>query len=242
MTPQSRLSLHRAGETKVTMLGFHFIDILLLAMVAGFLLFRLYSVLGRRTGHERPHDDLSRVPDRLAPPKDDAAPRNEQLSARKPDASLPASGPVARALLELKLADRSFDAAKFMSGARAAYEMIVTAFARGDRETLRPLLSDEVFGTFEGEIRAREERKMRVEFHFIALHSARITGAELKGRTAEITVTFDSEFTMLTYDAAGKIIEGDPKTPHTVTDIWTFARDTRAGDPNWTLVATASGG
>jgi predicted lipid-binding transport protein (Tim44 family) len=222
--------------------GFPFIDILLLAMVAGFLLFRLYSVLGRRTGNERPNDDLSRVPDSVVPPKDDTAPRSERAGVRNAAASLPVSGPVARALLEIKLADRSFDAAKFMSGARAAYELIVTAFARGDREALRPLLSDEVFATFDGEIRAREERKTRVDFHFIALHSARITGAELKGRTAEIAITFDSEFTMVTYDAAGKIMDGDPKAPHTVTDIWTFARDTRAGDPNWALVATASGG
>ena len=217
-----------------------FLDIVLLAMAAGFLLFRLYTVLGRRTGNERQRDDLSRVPD-SAPPKE-AVLAPERAAARKGTSDLPASGPVARALLEIKLADRAFDSAAFLAGARAAYELVVTAFARGERETLRPLVSDEVYATFEGSIVAREQHKQRVEFRFIALHTARITGAELAARNAEITVTFDSEFTLVTYDEAGAVVDGDPKTPHTVTDIWTFARDTRASDPNWTLVATASGG
>ena len=225
---------------KVGMPSFPFLDIILLAMAAGFLLFRLYSVLGRRTGNERRHDDLSRVPDSAEPQKDIT--KTPGATARNTGTEQPASGPVARALLEIKLADRSFDSAGFMTGARAAYEMIVTAFAHGDRAGLKPLLSDEVFATFESSIRAREERKQRVEFRFIALHSARITGAEMAGRTGEITVTFDSEFSMVTFDEAGAIVDGDPKSPHTVTDIWTFARDSRAYNPNWSLVATASGG
>jgi predicted lipid-binding transport protein (Tim44 family) len=155
---------------------------------------------------------------------------------------LPNSGPVARALLDIKLADRSFDSAKFLSGARMAHETIVTAFARGDRDALRPLLSDDVFETFDSVIRTRDERKERVDFHLVALRSARITAAGLKGRMAEVTVTFDSEFTTATYDAADKFVSGDPKMPQSVTDVWTFARDTRSGDPNWTLIATASGG
>jgi predicted lipid-binding transport protein (Tim44 family) len=215
-----------------------FLDLLLLAMIAGFVLFRLYTVLGRRTGHERRTDDLSRVPDR-APPKEAASLRPTIGTSA---ADQPASGPVARALLEIKLLDRGFDAAAFLAGARAAYEIIVAAFARGDRTALRPLLSDEVFATFESAIRAREERKLRVEFHSSGIRAARITGASLNGRAAEVTVTFDSEFVLATYDEAGALIEGDPKTPHTVTDIWTFARDTRSKDPNWALIATASGG
>lgn len=219
--------------------SFPYLDIVLLGMAAVFLLFRLYTVLGRRTGHERQPDDLSRVPDR-APPKEDVA--QQPVATRKGPTDMPASGPVARALLEIKLADRSFDSAAFLSGARGAYEMIVTAFAHGERETLRPLLSDEVLATFEGAIKAREDKKQRVEFKFIGIHSARITGAELVNRNAEVTVTFDSEFTMATFDEAGTLVDGDAKGPHTVTDIWTFARDVRAKDPNWSLVATASGG
>jgi len=220
--------------------SFPFLDIVLLAMAAGFLLFRLYTVLGRRTGNERQHDDLSRVPDR-APPKKEGVTQPPQ-AARKGAADMPASGPAARALLEIKLADRTFDSAAFLTGARSAYQMIVTAFALGERDTLRPLLSDEVFATFEGAIKAREEKKQRVEFKFIGIHAARITGAGLAARNAEVTVTFDSEFTMATFDEAGGLVDGDAKGPHTVTDIWTFARNVRAKDPNWALVATASGG
>jgi predicted lipid-binding transport protein (Tim44 family) len=152
------------------------------------------------------------------------------------------SNPVARALLDIKLADRSFDTERFLSGARAAYEMIVTAFARGERDTLRPLLNDDVFETFERAIKAREARQVRVDFTFLKLKGARLTGAEVKGDTAELTVTFESEVMMAGYDPAGTLVEGDAKTPHSVTDIWTFARDLSSRDPNWMLVATASGG
>ena len=151
------------------------------------------------------------------------------------------SDPLAASLVDIKLADRTFDADTFLKGARAAYEMIVTAFARSERETLRGLLSDDVFATFEAAIKAREEKKEHVDFTFLALKSARITGAELKSHKAEVTVTFESQFVLAGYDAEGKLIEGDPKAPHNVTDIWTFARETVSTDPNWTLVATASG-
>jgi predicted lipid-binding transport protein (Tim44 family) len=118
--------------------------------------------------------------------------------------------------------------------------MIVTAFARGERDTLRPLLSDEVFETFDREIRAREAKKERVDFTFLSLKAARITGAEMKAQVAEIVVTFQSEVMLAGYDPSGALIEGDAKTPHQVTEVWTFARDTRSSDPNWTLISTAS--
>jgi len=220
--------------------GFQFVDIIFFALIAGFLLFRLYTVLGRRTGNERRPEDLYRLPDSVTAPKDNVPAR--PANAGQGSAEALATGPLARALLDIKLADRAFDAAKFLSGARVAYEMIVTAFARGDREVLRPLLSDEVFASFASEIKSREAKKTRVDFHFLALQGARITGAVLKERTAEITVTFDSEFTKATYDADGKVLEGDSKAPHTVTDVWTFARDIRTANPNWILVATSSGG
>lgn len=128
-----------------------------------------------------------------------------------------------------------------MDGARAAYEMIVTAFAKGERDVLRPLLSEDVFDTFDRAIKSRETRNVRVDFTFLRLKSSRITGAEMKGRAAEVTVTFESEVMMAGYDPSGALVEGDAKTPHSVTDIWTFARDTGSRDPNWVLVATASG-
>lgn len=219
--------------------SFQFLEILILAAVAGFLAFKLYTVLGKRTGHERPPEDRLGLGQRRA----ETAP---QILTNKETSSTPAaveapSNPIAAALVDIKLADKHFDTDRFVSGARAAYEMIVTAFAKGDRPTLQRLLSDDVYNTFDGAIRAREAKKERVEFTFQQLKSARITGAELKNQAAEITITFESQFLLAGYDAEGKLIEGDPKAPHVVTDIWTFARETVAADPNWTLVATASG-
>jgi predicted lipid-binding transport protein (Tim44 family) len=226
-------------------MGSELIDIILLGLLAGFIAFRLYSVLGRRTGHERARDDQLRMPDgaetnpKPAPNKDNVV----TLPERPAQAGTSSSGltPLARSLMDIKLADRSFDTERFVSGARSAYEMIVTAFARGERDVLRPLLSDDVFDTFERAIKSREARNIRVDFTFLKLKGARITAAEMKGRTAEVTVTFESEVMMAGYDPAGALVEGDAKTPHSVTDIWTFARDTGSRDPNWALVATASG-
>jgi predicted lipid-binding transport protein (Tim44 family) len=228
------------------MQGSEFFNIILLGLLAGFIAFRLYSVLGRRTGHERSRDEQLRMPDGAETnPKPAASKDNVVSLPERPapvGASAAASNPLTRALMDVKLVDRTFDNDRFLSGARSAYEMIVTAFARGEREVLRPLLSDDVFDTFNKAIKSREAKKERVDFTFLKLKSARISGAELKGRMADITVTFESEVMMAGYDPSGALIEGDAKTPHSVTDIWTFARDTSASDPNWLLVATASGG
>jgi predicted lipid-binding transport protein (Tim44 family) len=218
-----------------------FIDIILLAMVAGFIAFKLYTVLGRRTGHERSPEEQVRVPDPVRAKKPAAAkdnvvtlPERGSLGAAAP------TGPLARGLMDIKLADRGFDDDRFLDGARAAHEMIVTAYAKGDRESLRPLVNDDVYAAFEGGIKGREQRKERVDFEFVRLKAARITAAELKNRTAEITVALESEIILAAYDQSGRLIEGEPSTPHTVTDVWTFARDTKSRDPNWTLVATGS--
>jgi len=224
------------------MQNFQVFSILLFGLLAGFMVFKVYSVLGRRTGRERSPEEQLRLPDgarsnpKAPPPKDNVVTLPERGGA----AAASAAGPLARAFLDIKVLDRNFDTERFLSGARSAYEMIVTAFARGERDTLRPLLSEDVFSAFDQEIKSREAKKERVEFTFLALKSARITGAELKGRSAEITVTFESEVMLAGYDPAGALIEGDAKTPHKVAEVWTFARETNATDPNWMLVATAS--
>jgi len=226
-------------------MGTELFDIILLGLLAGFIAFRLYSVLGRRTGHERTRDDQLRMPDGAETNPKPAASKDNvvTLPERAAQAGTSTSGanPLARALMDIKLADRNFDTERFLSGARQAYEMIVTAFARGERDVLKPLLSDDVFDTFERAIKSREARNVRVDFTFLKLKSARVSSAEMKGRTAEVSVTFESEVMMAGYDPSGTLVEGDAKTPHTVTDIWTFARDTDSRDPNWALVATASG-
>ena len=224
--------------------SFQFFDVILFGLLAGFIAFRLYTVLGRRTGHERTRNDELRMPDGASPnPKPPAKDNVVTLPDRSPPAGAGAAvqGLLARALMDIKLADRSFDTERFLSGARAAYEMVVTAFARGERDTLRPLLSDDVFHTFERAIKQREAKKERVEFTFLSLKSARVASAEVKDQTAEISVSFESEVMHAGYDSSGVLIEGDSKTPHQVTEVWTFARNLRSNDPNWILVSTDSG-
>jgi len=215
-----------------------FLDILLFAVVAGVILFRLYTVLGRRTGNERPPQESYRLSGAdAAPPKDNVVPL--PVAARAGQTADKLADPVARGRLDIKLADRGFETDHFVAGARSAYEMIVTAFARGDRAQLKPLLSDEVFAAFSQVITGREQRKETVAFTFVGFKDVKIVHAGMKGRTAEITLAFGSQFISQTTNASEAVIEGDSKSVRDVTDVWTFSRDTRARDPNWTLVATS---
>src|SRR6202789_930667 len=210
-------------------------EIILIAMVAAVILFRLYSVLGRRTGHERePSERFNRVGG--AKPGDTVVALPDRAAARaEPAKPLDA---VAKGLLDIKLADRGFDTDHFLAGAKQAYEIIVVAFANGDREALRPLLSADVFATFDGAIRAREARQEKVSFTLAGIRDAKIVQALLKDRMADITVQFQAQFISATTDAAGAIVDGDPKAGGDGTHTWTFAPDTAARNPNWTLVAT----
>ncbi len=234
------MDVFRATAEKVPdMANFQLLDILLIATVAGIILFRLYMVLGRRTGHERPPQENYRLsgnpPARTgdAPAKDDG-----RIPARPALAQRP-SDPVAGGLVDIQLADRAFDKDHFLSGGRAAYEMIVTAFANNDRAALRPLLSEEVYAAFDAAIRGREQRGEKVAFTFVGFKDVKIVAAALKGRMAEVTLTFGAQFISATTDAHEALIEGDTKTVREVIDVWTFSRDVRARDPNWTLVATS---
>ena len=128
-----------------------------------------------------------------------------------------------------------------MTGARAAYEMIVMAYAEGDRRTLKNLLSREVLEGFEASIRERENRGETVETRFVAIDKSDITAAELRGRSAQVTLRFISQLVSVTRDKAGNVIDGSPDKVTEVTDVWTFARDVSSRDPNWKLVATEAG-
>lgn len=216
------------------MLDPQLIEILVLALVAGVILFRLYTVLGRRTGHEAPPPD-PRVPVNAPPAQNNVIPlpaRSEQIADRPAD-------PVARGLFDIKLADREFDADHFLSGTRGAYEIIVTAFARGDRAALKPLLSSEVYAAFDQVITGREQQKETVEFTFVGFKDVKIVHAALKNRAAEITVAVGAQFISATHGADSQVVEGDTKLVRDVTDVWTFTRDVRSRDPNWLLVATS---
>jgi predicted lipid-binding transport protein (Tim44 family) len=137
--------------------------------------------------------------------------------------------------------DKSFDANHFLSGAQTAYEMIVLAYAQGDRRTLRKLLSREVYEGFEVTIRERESKGETVESRFVTIEKPDITAVELRNRIAQITVLFVSQIISVTRDKTGTVIDGDPEKVTDVTDIWTFARNLPSRDPNWKLVATEAG-
>lgn len=215
--------------------SFPFLDLLLLAMIAGFVLFRLWSVLGRKTGHEpNPRENFSARGDGNVV----GLPRSAAQAAPAQAAPLT---PLQRALADIRQADRAFDASAFLAGARQAHEMIATAFAAADRETLKNLLDPQIYGHFESAIAEREAKALKAEFSYVRLVSAEIVDAALKGRTAEVTVRFVVELMSALRDAQGAIVEGDPNIVRQVTDVWTFARDTRSDDPNWTLSATGSG-
>jgi predicted lipid-binding transport protein (Tim44 family) len=225
------------------------IEILFLAGIAAFIGYRIYTVLGRRTGNEPP--PVSRresiEPRRQSSSKGEdnviALPRAREAAPVRPRHSvlnsIDANSPVAAGLNAIRGDDPDFDADAFVEGAKVAHEMIVKAYADGDRAQLRPLLADDVLQSFEGAISAREKAGHRVEFGFVGLKSATLEDARLKGRVSEITVKFVSELITATRDAAGVVVEGAAGVVREVTDIWTFARDTRSADPNWKLVATA---
>jgi len=212
------------------------LEIVFLAVIAGVILFRLYTVLGRRTGHERPPQDAYRFqPNPDAPIADDTA----KVMPRRADTADTASDPLTRGIAAIRLADRSFEAEHFLNGARQAYEMIVTAFAKGDRAALKPLLSNDVYHTFDQVIAARESANETVTFTFVGFKDTRIVEASLTNRIADVTVSFGTQFISATTSETGTVVEGDAKSVREVTDVWSFSRDTRARDPNWTLVATS---
>lgn len=219
------------------------LDLVIFAMIAAFLVFRLRNVLGRRTGNERPPLDpnAQRNGPRPAPAADNANDENVvALPDRVPDDAFveQAEGALGENLRQIRDADTSFNSEQFVEGARASFEMVVTSFATGDRETLRPLLSDEVYENFAGAIVDRADKGNTMEMTLVGISSSDIIEASMDGRVAFVTIKFVTEQIEVTRDSAGEVIEGDPTGVATVNDIWTFARNTRSRNPNWTLVAT----
>jgi predicted lipid-binding transport protein (Tim44 family) len=212
-----------------------YLEIFVLAVIAGFLVLRLRSVLGRRTGTERRRDTFGRP---------DAAPEN--VVTLPPRSQAPPPPPVAAdtagvpGLAALKAADRSFDEKHFLEGARGAFEIIVNAFAKGDTAALKPLLSDAVFASFAQAIREREVRQERHETNLLTIKAVDLAEAGLQGDAALVTVKFVSDQINVTRAADGHVVDGSPDQVEEKTDLWTFSRAVRSRDPNWTLVATHS--
>ncbi|CAH1657145.1 MAG: Tim44 domain-containing protein [Chelatococcus sp.] len=232
--------------------GFDVTTIVFLAL-AVFVIWRLRSVLGQRTGNERPPQDPFARRDPPMKPANGSS--NGDNVVRLPGAAndtgsgaeanpnrwkgiAEAGTPLAAGLDAVVRAEPSFNPQEFLSGAKMAYEMIVMAFAQGDRKSLKGLLSKEVFEGFDREIGEREKRGEKIETTFVSIDGADLLAVDLKGKLAQATVRFTSKLITATRDAAGTVVDGSAETVVTVTDVWTFARTLGGRDPNWQLVAT----
>jgi len=231
--------------------GFQFIDIILFAMIAAFLVFRLRNVLGRRDGHEGGFPDAMKPRDGKKAQKSDGDDddddnvvqlpdrnQNDDWSSMEEDAAH--DDPLANGLSEIQRVDPSFNPGEFMEGGAAAFEMILNAYAAGDRSILKNLLSPDVYGNFAQAIRDREQAGEVLEDTLVDIKGAEIIEAFLESHQATVTVKFVSEQVNVTRDENGDVVDGSPNAIITVTDFWTFGRDTRSRDPNWMLVATRS--
>jgi predicted lipid-binding transport protein (Tim44 family) len=229
-------------------MGSQYVDVVIFALVAIFIALRLRSVLGRRTGNERPPQQLG--PLNGSPGGSTGGPMGGNVTPLRPSSGSYGAPviegravPVAAAdpkLASIQAVDPSITADAFLGGARAAFAMILQAFAHGDENALRPLLSDEVFENFARVIHNRRGAGETCENQLVSIVSAEIVEGQMLGREAHVTVRFVSNQIIVVKDAQGAVIEGDPATTVQLTDVWTFSREPRSRNPNWTLVATRS--
>lgn len=237
------------------------ITTLIFLALAVFVIWRLRSVLGQKTGSEQPPFDpfSRREPPAGRPANGNAGSGEGDNVVRLPGSQGERPAPAAAATAErwqgiaepgtriaegldtIQRAEPSFDAHSFIEGAKSAYEMIVTAFAQGDRRILKELLAREVYDGFERAILDREKRGEKVETTFVSIDKAEIAGVEVRGANAQIVMRFLSKLITATRDAAGAVVDGSPDTVVDVTDVWTFSRTLGSRDPNWLLVATEAG-
>ena len=194
--------------------SFEYLDIILLAIIAGFIILRLRGILGRRTGHEK--KDFG----------DLFGKKETQNGSEKKVVNLSSS----------KLDDATKE--QFIKGAKAAYEMIITSFAKGDKKTLKPLLNKEIYKNFSDEIDHRIKENSKSELTFVGVKSAEIKNFEKKDNIYTFTVNFVSEIITCKKDKNNKVIEGNPDIIKTVKDVWKFSKNMWSGNPNWYLVET----
>ena len=200
--------------------AFQYLDILILAVVAALVLLRLRSVLGRRTGHEK--TDTSRF-DYEEPQKN----KEEDIIKIQPSVNPKAKD------------DEWFDQKDFLNGASNAYELIVTNFETGNKEALKPFLSDSVMSSFEDVIDQRKANDEKVEFNFIGIESSVVVHKDLKSNPMEVTVRFISEMITCIKNSKDEVISGSLNQVQKITDTWTFAKKKNSKNPNWLLVATS---
>ena len=210
--------------------------IVILALVALFIGLRLYSVLGERSGHEqqpilKPADQDARVEPRPAQPS--VVPPTVQDGGDL--AYLPTAGPGVRAIFA---ADPSFDVARFLEGAKAAYRMLLEAFWNGDLDTLRGHVDNHVFETFSGAVEQRQKDGLKLDNRLVAIEQALIAEAQIDKSVAVLTVRFEADIAAVTRNAAGEVVAGSLSDAVQTRDLWTFRRDLSSRDPNWLLIET----
>jgi predicted lipid-binding transport protein (Tim44 family) len=205
---------------------------IIFAALAVFVVWKLRSVLGERSGFEQPPGPQAfpgAAPAQPAPAVDDA--RWTDFAER--------GGKVWSGLDELAQAQPGFDPRAFLDGAKEAYKMVVQAFSAGDEATLRGLTSDEVFGSFKAALADRAAKGETLKTTFVTFNDVKIAAVSVDQVGARISVRFDAEFVSSTMDRSGALVEGDPEKPSSIVDIWTFGRRHDASGPNWTLFATS---
>ena len=210
------------------------VTIVILMMVAGFLALRLYTVLGKRSGHEQP----------LVKPAEERA--GPQSAVRKIDAAPEAREPAVRTMesgaeagvRQIVAVEPGFDAAQFLAGAQSAYRMTLEAFWKGDRDQLRTLVDDDVYAAFDAAIADRETSGDTLDNRLVSVERALIAGASLSGRDARITVRFDADIAAVTRGPDGIVVAGSTDDAVETHDVWTFARTLKSADPNWKLTDT----
>jgi predicted lipid-binding transport protein (Tim44 family) len=232
------------------------ITTVIFALLALFVLFKLKTVLGARTGNERPpYDPFARQKrEDIAPqPNSEGGnvvrlPGSASQSGVK-ESTEPAANRWERygdqkawpGLNDIQKADSGFQAQSFVDGAKAAYEVIISAFASGDKKTLRDLLANDVYEGFASAIAARESRGEKIETSFVSMEKTMIDDAQLRGNVAQVTVRFVSKLITVTRDRTNNVVDGNPDKVVDITDVWTFSRDAKSRDPNWKLIATETG-
>ena len=222
------------------------VEIVILAMIAAFLGLRLYSVLGQRAEHEEessvPHrfDAGEEALDHREPPRANAPVQPVQPIARQPQVEGLMPG-VERGVRAIAAADPRFDIINFLEGAKGAYGMILEAFWKGDRETLRELCDDDVFASFAAALDQREADGHTLDNKLIRIEETRIRAANLDGRTARVSVLFIADIAAVTRDADGNVVAGSLDDAIESRDIWTFSRRVDAARPDWVLDETDEG-
>ena len=228
----------------------------ILALIVAIVVFmQLRNVLGKRTGNERPPYDPYVRRESSAPSVSEGnegdegrdrvvtlPQREEDDPYREIDEVAPRSSELNRGLREISDVSGGFAPREFLEGAKRAYEMIVNAFAEGNRDTLRSLLAPEVYEGFSVALDEREEAGLEVRHSFVGIEEAAIESAAVRDGEAYVAVRIVSQIIQATFDREGQRIDGDPDAVSEVRDVWTFAREVNSPDPNWLLVATEAEG